>query len=147
MAKDKFGKYRAIVIDTDDPEKRGRIRVKCPSVLHESLSGWCEACLPNVSSSGSDFSLPKTGDQVWIEFEQGNINKPIYVGSWFVKGQVDSFYPPASRSINYNGHTITFSEGMVTIETPDGTDMVLKSGGLYVNDVKVAMVTDLPHSH
>lgn len=25
-----YGKYRAIVVDVNDPEKRGRIKVQCP---------------------------------------------------------------------------------------------------------------------
>lgn len=147
MAKERFGKYRAIVVDIEDPEKRGRIRVTCPSVLHNSISGWCEACLPNISSTGTDFSLPKAGDQVWIEFEQGNVNKPIYVGGWFVRDQINSLYSPICRTIEFDKHIITFKEGVITITIPDGTEISIKGGGLYVNDVRVALVTDLPHTH
>lgn len=147
MAKDKFGKYRAIVVDTDDPEKRGRIRVKCPSVFNESLSGWCEACLPNISSLGSDLSLPKSGDQVWLEFEQGNTNKPIYVGSWLSQGQADHIYSVPSRILDYEGHTITFKSGSIVIKTKDGVEMSLNNDSLYIGGTRVALVSDLPHTH
>lgn len=43
MAETKFyGKYRAKVVDVNDPERRGRIRVQCPAVLGIYKSAWCE---------------------------------------------------------------------------------------------------------
>lgn len=47
MAETKFyGKYRAKVVDVNDPERRGRIRVQCPAVLGIYKSAWCEPCIP-----------------------------------------------------------------------------------------------------
>lgn len=70
-----YGKYRAIVKDISDPLNMGRIKVICPSIYDESLSPWCLPCFPSKF-----FSLPKLNDFVWIEFEEGNSQYPIWVG-------------------------------------------------------------------
>ena len=86
-----YGKYRAEVtnvyddkiIDNRGKENRGRIRVKCPKVLGEYESNWCEPCFSYCFDDYGDFFLPEKGDTVWVEFEEGNPNKPIWVGNWF----------------------------------------------------------------
>ena len=61
-----YGKYRAIVVDVNDPEKRGRIKVQCPKVLGDAKSAWCQPCVPYAYEKGGDFVLPKLNDFVWI---------------------------------------------------------------------------------
>lgn len=75
--KDKYwGKYRAQVLDVNDPLKRGRIKVKSEHLMPDEKSlGWAESCMPPYQ-----FNLPSVDDFVWIEFEQGDINLPIWVG-------------------------------------------------------------------
>lgn len=115
----KYGKYKAIVIDNSDPQNRGRVRVKCPKIYGKSLSPWCEACLPFISSSGIDIQIPSNGDQVWIEFEQGKVDSPIYVGSWLNSGQVDG---AVYRTCQFNS---------------------INSNSITVNGVRVALITDI----
>lgn len=80
-----YGKYRAQVIDREDPEKRGRVRVACPSVLGETLSAWCEVCVPIAFELGGDHCPLKVEDFIWIEFERGNPDSPIVVGAWWAR--------------------------------------------------------------
>lgn len=93
-----YGKYRAIVTNNKDPEKLNRVKVKCPSVLGNYESGWCNPCFPIViekvgkfqDDSGQEnlsylFRLPNIGEPIWIEFEQGDTSKPIWVGTWRCK--------------------------------------------------------------
>jgi phage baseplate assembly protein gpV len=78
-----FGKYKAKVVNVyDEKEERGRIRVNCPTVLGDDNSAWCEPCIPTANDLGGDFSLPQVGETVWVEFEEGDPNKPVYVGNW-----------------------------------------------------------------
>lgn len=77
-----FGKYRAVVKDTNDPEKRGRIKVECPEVLGKQLSAWALPCFPP-----NQFSIPKKDTLVWVEFEGGRIDSPIWVGVFYTKEQ------------------------------------------------------------
>lgn len=84
-----WGKYRAFVRDRNDREQRGRLRVYCPQVMgleddSDHWLGFAEACLPMGGEFGiGDFPrLPGIGAGVWIEFEQGDVEHPIWVGSW-----------------------------------------------------------------
>jgi hypothetical protein len=70
-----FGKYRAQVLNINDPEMRGRILVRSPKVLNNHELGWAESCFPP-----GQFFLPRKNDYVWIEFEEGDVHKPIWVG-------------------------------------------------------------------
>lgn len=82
-----LGKYRAIVMDNNDPERRGRIRVQCPSVLGDYLSSWCEPCIPYATDYAGDYYVPPVNEAIWVEFEEGNVDKPIWGGGWY---KVDS---------------------------------------------------------
>lgn len=78
-----YGKYRAIVADVNDPERRGRIRVRCPKVLGDYLSAWCEPCIPYATDFAGDFYVPPVNEAIWVEFEEGDPNKPIWNGGWY----------------------------------------------------------------
>lgn len=86
-----FGKYRAIVTNNKDIEdKMGRIKVKCPSVLGDSESNWCNPCSPFAGPNIGQVFIPNVGDSVWVEFEEGDPDKPIWVGNWWGKKEVHS---------------------------------------------------------
>lgn len=88
-----FGKYRAMVIDTNDPEKRGRIKTRCPSVNLDIPLAWAESSFPP-----GIFSVPNLGDFVWIEFEEGDIDKPIWVGMLATVDYVTAqFFPDINK--------------------------------------------------
>lgn len=70
-----LGKYRGIVSDRQDPNKQGCIRLLIPDVMGGVESNWALPCFPS-----NDFRVPENGDQVWVEFEQGDVDRPIYVG-------------------------------------------------------------------
>ena len=77
-----YGKYRGVVKDTNDPEKRGRIRVMCPAVLGKQLSNWALPCLPP-----NCFSVPIKDTMVWVEFEGGRKDSPIWTGVFYTTDQ------------------------------------------------------------
>lgn len=76
-----YGKYRAEVFDIRDPRKMGRVRLKIPSLLNEGVSAWAIPCIPLAS----DFEGLEIGDTVWVEFEEGHLDKPIIVGTWWAE--------------------------------------------------------------
>lgn len=80
MKSDRTSIYRAIVMDNEDPQLWGRIRVKCPKVLGEYLSAWCMPCVSLLGDDSGIFRIPKVGDLVWIMFEEGDLKKPVYIG-------------------------------------------------------------------
>lgn len=70
-----LGRWRGRCVNVDDENKEGRIRGLIPGVLEDVVSNWALPSFP-----AAVFGTPNIGDQVWFEFEQGNPEKPIYVG-------------------------------------------------------------------
>lgn len=133
-----YGKYRAVVVDLDDPEKRGRIRVTCPAVLGEGKSPWCEACTPFTRDSAGDFCLPKIGDTVWIEFEAGNPMKPIYTGNWWKIDSIPTQAQPyeekskVTRVIEFDGVHIVMNKDSITM-TVDGSVITMTKDSVDIS--------------
>lgn len=71
-----YGKYRATIVDNLDPLQLGRLKLRVPALLGTTPTGWATPCLP----PGSPVALLDIGDSVWVEFEQGNADHPIWCG-------------------------------------------------------------------
>ena len=130
-----YGKYRALVVDLNDPEKRGRIRVQCPEVLGDSKSPWCEICVPVAYEKGGDFCLPKLNDFVWVEFESGNPMKPIWLGGcWSIGNTSLSDYSKSktTRVIEFDGCRIEMEKGKILITNGEAT-IRLEGANIYLN--------------
>jgi uncharacterized protein involved in type VI secretion and phage assembly len=130
------GKYRGLVVDNADPEQLGRLRVKVPSVLGDQVvTGWAMACVPYGGQPGQGlFAVPDRGAGVWVEFEEGDLEFPIWVGTFWSKpggttevpvtrdrtGAEGAVSDPPTRRIltTARGHTIQ-------IEDAEGKDMIL----------------------
>ncbi|HQX82817.1 MAG TPA: phage baseplate assembly protein V, partial [Vicinamibacterales bacterium] len=82
-----FGKYRGIVTDVDDPSNQCRIKATVASVLGEATSGWALPAAPFAGDQHGVVMLPKVGSGVWIEFEAGQLDHPIWSGAWWAAGQ------------------------------------------------------------
>lgn len=96
-----YGKYKGFVRRNDDPENRGRLRCYCPQVMggedsQETWLGWAEPAFPWLGGINTgDFGPPYTRDEqieetgseyfgVWLEFEAGNPDFPIWTGTFTV---------------------------------------------------------------
>jgi len=75
-----FGKYRALVVDNDDPWGRGRIRALVPDILGDGVSDWAVPCLPCAALHNEERFIPEIEQWVWMEFEAGDPSRPIWVG-------------------------------------------------------------------
>ena len=72
-----FGLYRGVVTNTKDPRGQMRIEVRVPDVLGE-LAAWAVPC---IGIGGGAILLPEKGTGVWIEFEAGDISRPVWMGT------------------------------------------------------------------
>lgn len=72
------GIYRAIVVDNEDPEQRMRLRVRVPGVTGDAVVGWVWPCLPPVDRS--TLTPPTPGSGVWVMFEGGDPDFPVWMG-------------------------------------------------------------------
>jgi uncharacterized protein involved in type VI secretion and phage assembly len=150
-----FGKYRAVVADIDDEEKLGRIRAYVPDVFGEDvMSPWAMPCVPLAGAQHGLVCLPEVDDGVWIEFEAGDRNRPVWTGGWWGKDDLaDDLGKPLARSlVTTAGHRITLdddgstiliehsggakveiTDSSMTLESGSGK-VVLDSSGVNVND-------------
>jgi len=138
-----FGKYRGTVSDIQDPLNIMRIRAQVPDVYGSDDSGWAMPCAPFGGSGMGFFALPKVGAGVWIEFEHGDPDYPIWSGCWF--GSVADLpplllTPPYSKLMlkTADGNTIILDDtpgiGGITLETSGGQKLVMTSLGIEIND-------------
>ena len=77
-----YGKYRGVVTDNLDPLKLGRVVAGCPAIS-DSLLTWALPCVPWAGPQTGMFVVPPIGAGVWIEFEQGDIDYPIWSGCFW----------------------------------------------------------------
>lgn len=83
-----FGKYRGTVTDNQDPKGIGRIRASVPGLLGDDVEcGWAWPCLPYAGPGVGSFLIPPVGSGVWIEFEAGDLDSPIWSGCWWAESE------------------------------------------------------------
>jgi len=79
-----YGKYRGVVSDNHDPENRARLRLTVPSVLGDEITDWALPCMPIVGAVDQGiFVVPEVGVPIWVEFEEGELARPIWTGTFF----------------------------------------------------------------
>ena len=78
-----FGKYRGTVINNVDPLQIGRLMVQVPDVSNIIPSTWAMPCVPFAGIQAGFYAVPPIGSGVWIEFEQGDSDYPIWVGGYW----------------------------------------------------------------
>lgn len=69
------GLFQAIVENSSDPTKRGRVRLLIPQVSGGSKTGWAEPSDPELAKA---YRL-KRGTMVWAYFEGGSRSHPVYI--------------------------------------------------------------------
>jgi uncharacterized protein involved in type VI secretion and phage assembly len=75
-----FGKYRGMVINNVDPMQMGRLMVQVPDISGLIPSTWAMPCFPVTGKQMGVWAVPLIGSGVWVEFEQGDPDYPIWVG-------------------------------------------------------------------
>lgn len=70
-----------IVTNNEDPENRGRIKVKYPWLADDQESSWARIAAPVAGKGRGFLFLPEVGDEVLVAFEQGDMDRPYVVGT------------------------------------------------------------------
>lgn len=83
-----FGKYRGQVANNVDPMMLGRVQVSVPAVLGEGSLSWAMPCTPYAGNGVGFFAVPPNGANVWVEFEGGDPDYPIWSGCFWGTGEV-----------------------------------------------------------
>ena len=78
-----YGKYRGVVVNNIDPMGKGRITANVPDVAGFVPSTWAMPCVPVAGLNMGMVAVPPFGAGVWIEFEHGDLDKPIWTGCFW----------------------------------------------------------------
>lgn len=130
-----FGKYSGQVMGNEDPLKQGRVQVTVPGIFGATLQVWARPCFPY-----GHFFVPPVETRVWVEFEAGDPQYPIWVGAWYPQAatpQESRVTPPDNRVIQTaSGHTIEMDDSdgkaRITIRHKDNSFLAIDDKGSVV---------------
>jgi hypothetical protein len=155
-----YGKYRGTVANNIDPEQRGRIQAIVPDVQGLVPTTWALPCVPIAGKQQGVFQVPQIGAAVWIEFEQGDPDHPIWVGGFwgaFAEVPASALTPPLPGGDNIViqttlQHTLAISDaaplpvealpppfapvgtGGIVLKSPGGAFIVVNDAGIFINN-------------
>ena len=134
-----FGKYRGTVVNNIDPMQQGRFQVSVPSVLGGGQLSWAMPCVPYAGSGVGLFLIPPVDANIWVEFEAGDPDYPIWSGCFWGIGEVPALPAIAEMKVlKTDSCTITLNDlpgiGGVTIETMTGMKIILSATGLEIDN-------------
>lgn len=107
-----YSSYYAIVVNSDDPNQQGRVRLRVPAITgQQELPTWVMPKAAFATDNAGFFRVPKQGEGVYVEFLQGDPRFPIYSGGWWAKptdGETE--IPEEASGGNYGNVTILKTE-------------------------------------
>ncbi|MCB2005321.1 MAG: phage baseplate assembly protein V [Burkholderiaceae bacterium] len=148
-----LGKYRGMVLNNVDPMQQGRLQVQVPDVAGLAPASWAMPCVPVAGLQNGMFALPMIGSGVWVEFEQGNADFPIWTGCfWGSAAEVPAMAlqtPPGVQALTLqttlqNGITISDLPGPtggIMIKSATGATLIVNDTGIYIQNGKGAAIT------
>jgi uncharacterized protein involved in type VI secretion and phage assembly len=147
-----YGKYRGTVLQNIDPEQMGRIQVMVPDVSALIPTSWAMPCVPIAGKQMGSYFVPQVGSGVWVEFEQGNPDYPVWVGCyWGVAAEVPALAlagVPASPSIVLQTalqNLVAVSDlpgptGGIMLKSTTGATIIVNDTGIYIQNGKGASI-------
>jgi Type VI secretion system/phage-baseplate injector OB domain len=147
-----YGKYRGTVLNNVDPMQMGRLMAMVPDVLGLTPSTWAMPCAPVAGLQAGVYSLPPIGSGVWVEFEQGDPDYPIWVGSyWGSAAEVPALAKIVPPAINGLAIQTTLQNGLVISDVPgptggimikstSGATLIVNDTGIYLQNGKGASI-------
>jgi hypothetical protein len=148
-----YGKYRGTVINNIDPMQMGRIQAMVPDVSSLVPSSWAMPCVPLGGIQMGIYAVPPIGAGVWIEFEHGDPDHPIWMGCfWGSPAEVPVLAlagNPASPSIVLQTtlqNTLSISDlpgptGGFLLKTTTGAMLMINDLGITISNGKGAIIT------
>lgn len=148
-----LGKFRGVVINNVDPMQLGRIQVIVPDVSTFVPTSWAMPCVPVAGMQMGIATVPPIGAGVWIEFEQGDPDYPIWVGCyWGSAAEVPVLShatPPGVPAVTIqtvlqNGVVVSDLPGPtggIMLKSALGATLIVNDTGIYIQNGKGASIT------
>ena len=121
----------AIVKDNNDPQGMGRVRVQFFWQKGEQLSPWIRMIQPYAGNGKGFYFIPEVGEEVMVDFENGNAERPFVLGAHY-NGVAKSGYKPTTKAIHTQSGTkilLNDAEGSVRIEDASGNIYQMDGNG------------------
>jgi hypothetical protein len=124
-----YGKYAGTVVGIN-PETPWLLKLTVPDVLAYVESAWAEPCLPLSAGIGLEsafYFVPPLGAGVWVEFEYGDPNRPIWVGCRIAS---DRDAPKAAKSAKPLTQPIviqTITQNKIILSSTPGEGIILET--------------------
>jgi uncharacterized protein involved in type VI secretion and phage assembly len=78
-----YGIYRGTVVNNVDPLQTGRIIAIVPDVSGVVPTTWAMPCVPLAGKQMGTFMVPQIGAGVFVQFEAGDPDRPVWTGGWW----------------------------------------------------------------
>jgi uncharacterized protein involved in type VI secretion and phage assembly len=146
-----YGKYRATVINNLDPQSQGRVQVQLADVYGLFPSTWAMPCFPFAGNGMAGLvALPPIGAAVWVEFEAGDPDYPIWCGGFYPEPMgfpaLANGPTPATPNIHFQtttGVSMTMSDNpaaQLTITAPGGASIVIGATNITISNGAASIV-------
>ncbi len=126
----------AVVKENNDPEGMGRIRVQFKWQSGDEMTPWIRQTTNHASGDRGVYFVPEIGDEVYIDFEQGNPDRPYMTGAKYHANTAPEFFNPDNnfKSIKTrSGHTILLNDQAggetITIKDRNGNEILIDTVG------------------
>jgi hypothetical protein len=139
-----YGKYRGKVENNIDPMQIGRVQISVPLVLGSGRMSWAMPSVPYAGPGVGFFAIPPNDANVWVEFEGGDPDYPIWSGCFWGVGEVPVLPAlPQMKVFKTDGITLTLSDlpgaGGFTLEVgppvvPTPLKLVCNAGGIELSN-------------
>ncbi|MCJ1960489.1 phage baseplate assembly protein V [Novosphingobium mangrovi (ex Hu et al. 2023)] len=148
-----FGKYRATVLNNIDPQSQGRIQVQLADRYGLFPSTWAMPAFPFAGDAQSGMvALPALGSMVWIEFEAGDLDYPIWTGAFYPDPAgfpvlAMAGHTPLTPNIHFQtstGTSVTLSDNptqQVMVKTATGAIISIGAAGMTLSNGQGAMIS------
>ena len=145
-----YGVVVALVTNTDDPAKIGRVKLKYPWLGEDAEGYWARVASPMTGKEMGFYFMPDVDSEVLVAFEQGDVRFPYVIGSlWNGKNK-----PPLANANGKNdirliksrsGHTVRLvdEDGKEKIEIIDKTGKNSISIDTAKNSITITSAKDV----
>ena len=147
-----YGIYRGTVVNNIDPTMLGRINALVPAASSVTPTTWCDPCFAFTGKQMGAFMIPQIGASVWIQFQGGNPDFPVWMGGLYAnQGEVPALAlagVPADPNIVLQTslqNALVISDlpgptGGIMLKSATGATIIVNDTGIYIQNGKGASI-------